>query len=761
MSRRRRKRRKYYSSRRRRSDVRFEPVGLDLSPETKRGIAIIAFLAAAVVSALGIFNLAGNFGELITRLLGMLFGSLAFFTPLIFFGVALSLFLGGRIFQKQSNSNLEKSASLLRTYLGATLFVLAVTGILHLFAIQASNQTAFELVKLGEGGGYLGVFTSFPLYSLMGFGASLVVLTALTVIAFLVAFNLSLHSLFRAVIALFRFGSSPAEQRKPEAAGKESPPLKINTMQSAGFAVNSVDSKKSAPKEVKEDSLLPSEKEARQAEPAEESITEGEGVLGQETAESAAAVGTPPEKFRKGAWQLPPLDLLEETDAKVESGNIEANAKIIEKTLEDFGVSVEMGEVYVGPTVTQYTFRPAVGVKLSQILALRSDLALALAAPSLRIEAPIPGKSLVGVEVPNKTAALVRLKDLLQSEVFVNHPSTLAFALGRDVAGHPMVADLGKMPHLLIAGATGTGKSVCINTIMTSFLFRNSPEELRVIMIDPKRVELTLYNGIPHLLTPVVTDHKQAVNALKWMVAEMDHRYQVLSEAGKRNIDEYNKNGNERMPYIVLIVDELADLMSVAMRDVEASIVRLAQMARAVGLHLILATQRPSVNIITGLIKANITSRIAFAVASQVDSRTILDMAGAENLLGNGDMLYTAANLPKPKRIQAPFVSEQEVKKVVEFLKEQSGPVEYQTEILEKTKATSGLNGADGEEADDEMIAAAIEEIKRARKASATLLQRRLKVGYSRAARILDVLEERGLIGPAEGAKPREVYIEE
>jgi S-DNA-T family DNA segregation ATPase FtsK/SpoIIIE len=423
-----------------------------------------------------------------------------------------------------------------------------------------------------------------------------------------------------------------------------------------------------------------------------------------------------------------------------------------------------MGEVNVGPTVTQYTFRPAVGVKLAQIISRQADLALALAAPSIRIEAPIPGKSLVGIEVPNATKALVGLRGLLETSAFMDTPANLLFVLGRDVAGHPMMADLAKMPHLLIAGATGAGKSVCINTIMTSFLYRNSPEELRFIVIDPKRVELTLYNGIPHLLTPVVTDHKQAVNALKWMVSEMDQRYRILSEEGRRNIEEYNAGAKEKLPYLVLIVDELADLMSVAKADVETSIVRLAQMARAVGLHLVLATQRPSVNIITGLIKANITSRIAFSVASQVDSRTILDIAGAEDLLGHGDMLYMTASLPKPKRIQAPYMSEKEVRRVVDFLKNQSGPVEYQTDILEKHQSAVGVGGSgldDSDDVDGDLINAAIEEIRRSRKASASFLQRRLKVGYARAARILDVLEERGLIGPADGAKPREVFIDD
>lgn len=760
MARRRKKRRRYYytTTKRRRKDQDFEPLGLNLSVDTRRGIAIVAFLLAGVISLLGILETAGGFGVLVTKLLFMIFGKVAYITPAVFLAVSLSLFLGKRLSRgdTKADRDSESESSMARSYVGMGLFVLSITGVLHLFSMRSEEFTAFDLVKLGEGGGYLGIFTSFPLYSLMGFGASLVILLALLVISFLIAFNLSLHGIFSAFLGIFSgLSLKNGETRDAVLPYEKNQPMKdnvrINTMENAGFAVNSIGKK------------LKNEADPSELEPEEgdEILTEGEEVVGNESGEdNGPNLDAMPAKFKKGNWKLPSYDLLEDTKSSVDSGNVEANVQIIKKTLEDFGVNVEMGEVNVGPTVTQYTFRPAVGVKLSRITALQSNLALALAAPSLRIEAPIPGKSLVGIEVPNKSTTLVRLKELLQSDSFNKHPSTLAFALGRDVAGHPIVADLAKMPHLLIAGATGTGKSVCINTTINSFLFRNSPEELRIIMIDPKRVELTLYNGIPHLLTPVVTDHKQAINALKWMAREMDDRYKRLQESHKRNIDEYNQNGNEKMPYIVLVVDELADLMTVAKNDVESSIVRLAQMARAVGLHLVLATQYPKAEIITGLIKSNITSKIAFTVGSQVNSRVILDAPGAENLLGNGDMLYVAPNLPKPKRIQAPFISEQEVSKLARFIKDQSGPVDYQDEILEKPKSVFGGSGSD-DESDDDLINLAIEEIKRARKASASFLQRRLKVGYARAARILDILEERGMIGPAEGAKPREIYLDE
>ncbi|PIR97565.1 MAG: cell division protein FtsK [Candidatus Doudnabacteria bacterium CG10_big_fil_rev_8_21_14_0_10_41_10] len=756
MARRRKKRRRYYyTGARGRKREDFEPLGLNLSEGTKRGIAIIVFLLATAISLFGILDLAGGFGDLVTKLLFLVFGNVAYVTPAVFLAVSLSLFLGGRLSPRFDNkeSEPEKQSSMFRSYLGMGLFVLSITGLLHLFAIRDGNATAFELVKLGHGGGYMGIFTSFPLYSLMGFGASMIVMVAMLLISILIAFNLSLHGVFGAITGLFKFRSVTSGKTEPE---KLKDNIKINTMENSGFSAKSIAGKISPLATTQESEIYSTEVK-------DENLIDGNEAMGEKFDESDTDLGETPDGYKKGTWALPAYDLLEDTKSGVDSGDVESTVKVIKKTLEDFGVNVEMGEVNVGPTVTQYTFRPAVGVKLSRITGLHSNMALALAAPSLRIEAPIPGQSLVGIEVPNKSSTLVRLKELLQSDVFTKHSSSLAFALGRDVAGHPIVANLAKMPHLLIAGATGTGKSVCINTTICSFLFKNSPEELRIIMIDPKRVELTLYNGIPHLLTPVVTDHKQAVNALKWMVREMDNRYKKLQNARKRNIDEYNQNGNERMPYIVLVVDELADLMTVAKNDVEASIVRLAQMARAVGLHLVLATQYPKAEIITGLIKANINSKIAFAVNSQVNSRVILDSPGAETLLGNGDMLYTAANLPKPKRIQAPFISEKEVSRLVGFIKDQSGPVDYQEEILEKPKSGFSQSGVDGgdDDADDEMIGLAIEEITRARKASATLLQRRLKVGYSRAARILDILEERGMIGPAQGAKPREIYIEE
>jgi S-DNA-T family DNA segregation ATPase FtsK/SpoIIIE len=420
-----------------------------------------------------------------------------------------------------------------------------------------------------------------------------------------------------------------------------------------------------------------------------------------------------------------------------------------------------MGETKVGPTVTQYTFRPAEGVKLSRITTLNNDLSLALAAHPIRIEAPIPGQSLVGVEVPNKAKAIVGLREILEDSAFKARKNNLYIALGKDVSGAAWLYDLTKMPHLLVAGATNSGKSVCLNAIIVSLLYQNNPEDLRFVMVDPKRVELPTYNGIPHLLTPVITDVNKTINALKWCLNEMDRRYDVLNKSGKKNIQSYNAVSKDKLPYIVFIIDELADFMMTAGKDMEAAIIRLAQMSRAIGIHLILATQRPSVDVITGLIKANIPSRIAFSVASLVDSKTILDSSGAEKLLGQGDMLFSTAEFSKPKRIQGAYLSDSEINDVVNYIKEKSGPAEYLEGVTDRQKvggnAGIGLDGTHGDE--DELFQEAQEIIVRAGKASTSMLQRRLSIGYGRAAKILDMLEEAGIIGPSNGSKPREVMI--
>jgi S-DNA-T family DNA segregation ATPase FtsK/SpoIIIE len=463
-------------------------------------------------------------------------------------------------------------------------------------------------------------------------------------------------------------------------------------------------------------------------------------------------------------WQFPNVNLLDQRQDKADAGDVNANAQAIRDTFANFSIDVEMEGANVGPRVTQYTLKPPTGVKLTKITALENNLALDLAAHAIRMEAPIPGKRAVGIEVPNVKAAIVRLSSILQAREWTELSGPLSFAIGKDIAGKPVVADLAKMPHLLVAGQTGSGKSVMINDILTSLLYRNSPSDLKLILVDPKQVELTPYNDIPHLLTPVINEPEKCISALKWAVAEMERRLRTMAEVGKRNIAEYNNlKKEEGMPYIVIVIDELADLMMMAARDVEALVVRLAQKARAAGIHLVLATQRPSVDVITGLIKANIPARIAFTVASQVDSRTIIDQMGAEKLLGQGDMLLLTSDMPKPKRVQGAFISDEETAKVTDFIRMQRPP-QYDDEITSQPVQIGGKGGvvADGGgsgSSDDDMFRDAVRCVIEGRKASTSLLQRRLRIGYGRAARLIEEMEEQGIVGPADGARPREVLV--
>lgn len=495
----------------------------------------------------------------------------------------------------------------------------------------------------------------------------------------------------------------------------------------------------------------------------------------EKVAEEQALVAT-----RDPNWQAPSLDLLEKNEGGADAGDTRQNAQIIHDTLSEFNIDAAMGDINVGPKVTQYTLRPPSGVKLTRITALETNIALNLAAQSLRIEAPIPGQKAVGIEVPNRKAAEVRLYSTLVSKQWTASRDPLSFTIGKDISGQVVVGELGKMPHLLIAGQTGSGKSVMINTLLTSLLYRNSPSDMKLILVDPKQVEMAPYEDIPHLLTPVITEPEKTISALKWAVNEMERRYKLLATEKIRNIKDYNKrlqsrakkiaiadeNGNVQehedgsMPYIVIVVDEMADLMMIAKKDVEALIVRLAQKARAVGIHLVLATQRPSVDVITGLIKANVPARISFTVASQVDSMTILDQAGAEKLLGQGDMLFYTPSMSKPKRIQGAWVTDDEVNKITDHLRMQMAP-QYNDEVVAQPVQLNGKGGVvmDLSEGGDDKFKDAVRVVVERRKASTSMLQTRLGIGYQRAARIIEEMEERGIIGPQNGSKPRDVLI--
>jgi S-DNA-T family DNA segregation ATPase FtsK/SpoIIIE len=691
----------------------------EINSETKKGIKVVLLVAFALICFLSLIEMTGDFGKFFDNFLKMIFGWGKWIIP--FLSILLAyLFLSPKYIFNKTN------------WLGFFLFILSFSGLLQFFTPYPANfQDGFSHYN---NGGYLGFLINYPLYKIMGAWGAQIVLNACLIIALLLMFNTSLlawHNFILKICELIKNIKFKREQK--EMLKHEN----IKTLKQESAEIQKQEGIKKEKEQLKEQVNLFQEL-------------------------------TPFIKKSKIIHPINlPMDLLEKNYQKPTSGNVKNNQVIIQKTLANFGIPVEMREIKVGPTVTQYSLRPSDGIKLSRIIALHNDLSLALAAHPIRMEAPIPGESLVGIEVPNKSTAVVGLREILETEEFKTSHSHLTFGLGKDVAGKVWVADLAKMPHILIAGATGAGKTVCLNSFIISLLYKNHSEQLKFIFIDPKRVELNIYEGIPHLLTPVIIDIQKAINALKWVVGEMDHRFYLLSEDKKQNIKEYNKETENPLPYIVIVIDEMADLMMQASLEAEVLIIRLAQMARAVGIHLILATQRPSVNIITGLIKANITTRIAFGVASSIDSRTILDSSGAEKLLGRGDMLYICPELSKPKRLQGGFVSNEEIKRIVAFIKEKYEP-EYQEEIIKKidvsnienfsidSKNDSDANGVDN---DDELLSQAKEVILKYKRASASLLQRRLRIGYARAARLLDLLEEQGVIGPVDGAKPREIYI--
>ena len=722
--------------RERRLRFRFE-----LTPEIKKEILVIFCFALAALSILSLFDLAGKTGNFISQNLKAIFGWGNWLFPLIL------ILLGWFLFKPEKY--ILRGAKIL----GLFLFTLSSTALLQWVIFF---KTKIYEITPNQGGGYFGFFLSYPLVKIMGSWAALVILIALFLVSLLLAFETSLAKLSQ----------------------KEKLKIIFDKLCKTPFLyiLRSISSYRKTPKSEEEIFARKESTSALEDFPEQDSLSGSDADSNADKHGSERSEKINKQKNKEQLEIFPetkiskkidlPLDLLNNQTSQPTSGDIKARSLAIQKTLENFGVPVEMGEIQVGPTVTQYTLKPSEGIKLSRITSLHNDLALALASHPIRIEAPIPGKSLVGIEVPNQAVATVRLRELLASEEFKKRKSNLMVALGKDVAGNVWLADLEKMPHLLIAGATGSGKTTALNSVILSLLYQNSPLDLKFILIDPKRVEFPIYNDLPHLLTPVVTDVKKTINALRWAIEEMDKRFNLFSEVSARDIKSYNASTQEKMPYIVIIIDELADLMASAPREMEACIIKLSQMARATGIHLIVATQRPSVDIITGLIKANITSRVAFSVASLMDSRTILDFSGAEKLLGRGDMLFISPWLSRPKRLQGAYLGDKEIKTVVDFLKEKAEP-EYQEEILEKSvepqktgsfgpTSTSDLRMTE----EDELLSEAKETILKYKRASASLLQRRLSIGYARAARLLDILEEQGIIGPVDGAKPREILID-
>lgn len=694
----------------------------DLSPHAKQAIGAVAVAVLGSFFLAALLDYAGLVGTYVQEALLWLFGLGAWMVPLVCVGYVIALL----------RPKEDDQVSLSKVF-GIALLFLAALGLLELSAESR--------------GGAIGLATVWPLSYLVGEVFSGILLGALALISLVLIFNTGL--------------------RWPQWSKDEAEDTLTAAEQAAIEPA---------------DSETDDEDETEPADDTEDTTTTDKKAGGKGLAKKWLGNG---DTFRvsnfSGPYDPPPLSLLGKDSGKVKTGDTKANANAIKRTLQEFGISVEMDAVEVGPTVTRYSLKPAQGVKISRIVGLQKEIELVLAAGTIRIEAPIPGKSLVGIEVPNTSRSTIGLSSLLTSPEYTDSPKPLLLALGKDITGNAHFANLARMPHTLIAGTTGSGKSALIHDMVVSLLYRNSPEQLRFIMVDPKRVELTLYDGIPHLLTPVITQAKKVLLSLKWAVKEMERRYDILQSEKLQNIDAYHEKvyrpardawiaaGSdeeereqlpEALPYIVIIVDELADLMHTYPRELEALIVRLAQMSRAVGIHLVLATQRPSVNVITGTVKANIPTRMALQVASQVDSRTILDQIGAEKLIGQGDMLYLSGELAKPTRLQSAYIRNDELTRVVNYLKDQDAGYALDTVSFDEdtdNNSDAFFSATVDDDEQDELYNEAKQAVIEAKKASTSFLQRRLRIGYSRAARLMDTLEDNGVIGPADGAKPRAI----
>ncbi|MEZ4103747.1 MAG: DNA translocase FtsK 4TM domain-containing protein [Candidatus Paceibacterota bacterium] len=701
----------------------------DLSPQAKQAIAAVVMAVLGIFLLFSLLGYAGRVGGYTDVALSKLFGTGAWLAPI---ACAFYVFV---IMKPREDERVS------------------VSKIIGVSLVFISLLAALELYKAGLGG-ITGLSLTYPLSFLVGEAITGVILFSFVLIGIFLTFNTGLNL--------------PSFKQNKEELSEEEDDLGLD-----GLDLPELEEAE----EVNDEEEI--EEEEKENKKKKTSLVDKVADL------KNATKGDITVKHFSGPYVPPSLNILNKDKGRAMAGDVKANSLTIKRTLREFGINVEMDAVESGPAITRYSLKPAQGVRISRIVALQQELQLALKASTIRIEAPIPGKSLVGIEVPNAVRSTVGLASLLKNPEYTDSPRPLLVALGRDVAGGVHFANIARMPHALIAGTTGSGKSVTIHNIIVSLLFRNSPEQLRFILVDPKRVELTLYNGIPHLLTPVITEPKKAIRSLGWAVKEMARRYDILQAEGIQGLDSYHsnvyqpakkaweENGSpedekdslpEPLPYIVIILDELNDLMQAYPRELEALIVRLAQMSRAVGIHLMLATQRPSVNVITGTIKANIPTRIALNVASQVDSRTIIDQVGAEKLLGQGDMLYLSSDSPRLTRIQSAYISGEEIKKVVTYLKDQDADTLDTINFDEQTEGNansfmSSIGGGNDDEAEDELFEDAKYAVMEAGKASTSYLQRKLRIGYSRAARLMDILEEQGVIGPADGSKAREVLV--
>jgi len=754
-----------------------------------KNLVVVIMIITSLLLCVLIYAQSGWIGEHLSPVLGGIMGWIKYIIPVGTFAIAIKIAVDDKDYLSKKIINYI----IFLLCIAATMIIVEINN--NTLSVNTDFSTfleeAYDLGTQNIAGGVVGAAIALPICKLLGTIGGIILLIGIAFITLINLFEIKPAEIISDWVARMKERREYDEEDEPEEDEDEDEIL----VEKKKEKVKNKKNKKDKTQPVQEKEEIPIEDQItinlNETEPKKKKLTHGKGDVQVEEAKpnqiEANLFKQEQEKKEEKTkevlvlehglteeeenYEFPPIELLSEGEGRVLKGGKKAltdTAAKLQKTLYSFGVSAKVENVSVGPAITRYEVKPAEGVRVSKIANLADDIALSLAAQSIRIEAPIPGKQAVGIEIPNKENEVVHLRDIIETEEFVNHKSKLALALGKNVAGEAVIADVAKMPHVLIAGSTGSGKSVCINTLITSILYKAKPNEVKLLMVDPKVVELSVYNGIPHLLIPVVTDPKKAAGALSWAVQEMVNRYSLFAEKGVRDIKGYNaaiekEGGTGKLPQIVIIIDELADLMMVAAKEVEDAICRLAQMARAAGMHLVIATQRPSVDVITGIIKANIPSRIAFAVSSQVDSRTILDTAGAEKLLGKGDMLFYPSGAPKPTRVQGSYVADEEVEKIVDFLKFNGGEAKYNEDIMESIeKANSTDQELDKEANEDDadpLLMDAIDTVVEAGQASTSFIQRRFKVGYARAGRIIDQMEERGIISGYQGSKPREVLI--